>query len=104
MSAPAIQIEKLTLSFENGSKLFTNLTLSVEAGVTTCILGPSGCGKSTLLRLISGSQDYQFSGSISFTPSENSAVAWMGQDDLLLPWMSLMDNVLLGSKLKSSIR
>lgn len=103
MSAPAIQIEKLTLSFENGSKLFTNLTLSVEAGVTTCILGPSGCGKSTLLRLISGSQDYQFSGSISFTPSETSAVAWMGQDDLLLPWMSLTDNVLLGSKLRGEL-
>jgi len=103
VTAPSIQISELTLVFDNGKKLFGNLNLNIGAGLTTCILGPSGCGKSTLLRLISGATDFDVKGSVAFSPSEFSKVAWMGQDDLLLPWMTLSDNVLLGARLRGEI-
>ncbi|MCG6930131.1 MAG: ABC transporter ATP-binding protein [Desulfofustis sp.] len=103
VTAPAINISGLRLRFDSGKTLFDSLDLAIEAGLTTCILGPSGCGKSTLLRLISGSADFTVQGSISFLPESSNKVAWMGQDDLLLPWMSLIDNVMLGARLRGEI-
>lgn len=103
MTAPAIHISGLTLRFDNGKTLFDGLDLVIEAGLTTCILGPSGCGKSTLLRLLSGSTEFEEHGTISFHPEESNKVAWMGQDDLLLPWMSLIDNVMLGARLRGKV-
>ena len=103
VNAPSIEITNLTLRFDSGSSLFDNLSLDIGAGETTCILGPSGCGKSTLLRLISGSTGFTWGGRIDFNPPESSMVAWMGQDDLLLPWLSLIDNVLLGARLRGEL-
>lgn len=103
MTAPEIKISNLTLNFGNGKQLFDGLDLVIEAGLTTAILGPSGCGKSTLLRLLSGSTEFDASGDISFIPEESNKVAWMGQDDLLLPWMNLIDNVMLGAQLRGEV-
>ena len=103
MTAPTIKITDLTLRFGSGPPLFANLNLVIYAGQTTCILGPSGCGKSTLLRLISGASEFNIEGSVDFSPPESSRVAWMGQDDLLLPWLCLRDNVLLGAKLRGEL-
>ncbi len=103
MTAPSIQITGLSLEFANGEKLFSNLSLNIAAGLTTCILGPSGCGKSTLLRLISGATGFKVEGRVQFSPPASSKVAWMSQDDLLLPWMTLLDNVLLGARLRGEI-
>lgn len=102
MIVPAILLDNISLEFLDGKRLFAGLTFTVEAGRCTCILGPSGCGKSTLLRLISGSRDFTIGGTITFRPEPSTPVpcAWMGQNDLLLPWMNLLDNVLLGSKLR----
>ena len=103
MNAPTIQITDLTLRFGSDAPLFKNLNLDIVAGQTTCILGPSGCGKSTLLRLISGASGFNIKGEVNFNPPESSRVAWMGQDDLLLPWLNLRDNVLLGAKLRGEL-
>jgi putative hydroxymethylpyrimidine transport system ATP-binding protein len=103
VTAPAINISGLTLRFDTGKKLFDGLDLIVEAAMTTCILGPSGCGKSTLLRLLSGSTEFAVEGDITFRPKTSHKVAWMGQDDLLLPWMSLIDNVMLGARLRGEV-
>ena len=103
MTAPTIQIRDLTLRFGSDAPLFENLSLDIAAGKTTCILGPSGCGKSTLLRFISGATGFDSQGTVEFSPSESSMVAWMGQDDLLLPWMSLIDNVTLGARLRGEL-
>lgn len=68
------------------------------------MLGPSGCGKSTLLKLISGSNAVPYEGQISFGADKQKKevpVGWMAQEDLLLPWLSVLDNVLLGAKLRN---
>ena len=103
MKAPTIQINDLTLRFGSAVPLFDHLNLDIVAGKTTCILGPSGCGKSTLLRLLSGASEFDSEGTVEFNPMESSMVAWMGQDDLLLPWLSLIDNVLLGARLRGEL-
>lgn len=71
-------------------------SLDLAAGETVAILGSSGCGKSTLLRLIAGLLPEQ--------PSPLSGkVAWMAQQDLLLPWLSLQENILLGARLRGEV-
>lgn len=86
----------------SGTPLFDDLNLSIATGKTTCILGPSGCGKSTLLKLIASNPDIDYSGTITFS-SPDQEVSWMGQNDLLLPWMTLHDNVMLGAHLRGEV-
>lgn len=67
------------------------ITLSLAKGQWLSILGRSGVGKTTLLRLIAGLED-----SAPLTPS----LAYMIQQDCLLPWLSIFDNVGLGFRLR----
>ena len=104
LSAPNIHLENISFSFSD-QVIFSGLDFEVKAGQWTCILGPSGCGKSTLLRLISGIFRDGLSGRVSFDGKESPAAttALMAQKDLLLPWLSVIDNVLLGDRLRGSI-
>ncbi|MGD9948043.1 MAG: ABC transporter ATP-binding protein [Desulfobulbus sp.] len=102
--APEIVFDRVNLGFD-GKPLFQDLSLTLTGGRTTCILGPSGCGKSTLLKLITGVSTLPYTGSVRFSPTleEPHKVAWMGQNDLLLPWFTLLDNVLLGARLRHEV-
>ena len=103
-TAPEIKIENLSFGY-NGSLLFENFSFSIAAGRWTCLLGPSGCGKSTLLRVISGSLTKGIYGRILFDgqPRKQGQVAWMAQKDLLLPWLPVLENVLLGARLRGTL-
>ncbi len=82
--------------------LFDGLSLTLKAGVTTCLLGSSGIGKSSLLRLIAGLGPVA-AGSRVWCGDGGPVVeriAYMDQRDLLLPWLSVLDNVTLGSRLR----
>lgn len=96
---PSIQLLDAALSF-GGRPVFAGLSLRVPAGRTTCLLGPSGVGKSSLLRLIAGLT--QGDGTVAADDGQPlpGRIAWMGQQDLLLPWASVLDNVLLGVRLR----
>jgi putative hydroxymethylpyrimidine transport system ATP-binding protein len=104
MAAPAIIFDRVSLSFA-GQILFQNLSFTVEGGGCTCLLGPSGCGKSTILKMISGHSSLAYTGEIRFTGAENHGreTAWMAQDDLLLPWLKVLENVLLGARLRGEV-
>lgn len=75
-----------------------DIQLSVETNEFTAIVGPSGCGKTTLLKIIAGLVE-PTSGSVSVDgrevqgPSADTGIAF--QTSLLLPWRSVLDNVLL---------
>ena len=101
--APAVQIAKAAVVFD-GEELFTDLNLTLEAGRITCLLGPSGVGKSTLLRFIAGLAE-EASGQVTLSDGGPVApkLAYMAQHDLLLPWLSARDNVLLGARLRSQM-
>lgn len=87
----------------NGTPLFAPLCLHLDAGRWTCLLGGSGVGKSTLLRLISGLKTGAvFDGEVTADDCAPIAprVAYMAQDDLLLPWADVSRNILLGARLR----
>lgn len=101
--APGLSIKHAYAGWEN-TQLFDDLSLDLSGGLWTCLLGPSGVGKSMLLRMILGlAQDGVDSrGDII---CENAGlvsehVSYMAQQDLLLPWLSIIDNVCLGAKLR----
>lgn len=101
---PAVDLEVKSLSID-GYQLFDDLRLELPAGQWTCLLGRSGSGKSTLLRLLCGLQTVPGDG-FSVTLSDGSDIsrqtAWMAQQDLLLPWCTALDNVLLGARLRGN--
>ncbi|MCY4479536.1 MAG: ABC transporter ATP-binding protein [Rhodospirillales bacterium] len=77
--------------------LFDGLELALERGRWTCLLGPSGVGKSSLLRVIAGLERLE-SGNLSVLGG--ASVAYMAQQDLLMPWLSALGNVCLGARLR----
>lgn len=83
--------------------LFDDVAVTLGAGQWTCLLGRSGVGKSTVLRLILGLETVgRFVGTIAADdgqPIEGRA-SYMAQTDLLLPWISLRENVVLGARLR----
>jgi putative hydroxymethylpyrimidine transport system ATP-binding protein len=103
-NAPNIRLENVSFAFP-GVPLFSSLNFEIQGGKWTCLLGPSGCGKSTLLRLISGSLRQGFSGSVRFggLKDPQGQTAWMSQKDLLLPWLTVLNNVLLGARLRGEV-
>ena len=74
------------------------IDLEIDEGEFVAVLGRSGCGKSTLLRLISGllpttSGEVRVSGERVTGPRRD--IAMMFQKPALLPWRTVLDNVLL---------
>jgi putative hydroxymethylpyrimidine transport system ATP-binding protein len=101
-SAPEVTLGVPRLAW-GGQAVFVNLRFRLEAGRWTCLLGPSGVGKTTLVRLIAGLE----SGALVATDDGRplrGRVALMAQQDLLLPWLSARENVLLGYRLRSQGR
>ncbi len=95
-----VVVESLGLAF-GGQSLFDGLSTRFPAGEISCLLGPSGVGKSTLLRVIAG-LEAPAAGKVSAGGAGSLAglCAYMDQSDLLLPWLSARDNVLLGARLR----
>lgn len=89
-----------------GRVLFDDLSITLAAGVFTCLLGPSGVGKTTLLRLIAGLAPEGATATVSCGDGRpiGGRIAYMAQQDLLLPWLSVLDNVLLGARLRGEPR
>jgi ABC-type nitrate/sulfonate/bicarbonate transport system ATPase subunit len=85
------------------SVVLDKLDFCQEEGQFISIVGPSGCGKSTFLELLCG-VSLPDSGSIHFAGNEitgkTGILGYMPQDDLLFPWLNVMQNILLPVKVK----
>jgi NitT/TauT family transport system ATP-binding protein len=71
--------------------VFKDFSLAVKAGKINCIVGPSGCGKTSILNLLSGLLK-PYRGQLN---TADERVAYIFQEDRLLPWETVYDNVRL---------
>jgi putative hydroxymethylpyrimidine transport system ATP-binding protein len=106
---PHITITGLELRYHHAqSPIIKGLNLTLAAGKWTCLLGQSGCGKTTLLRYLAGTskKEIQIDGivqinrQLSTTPIDGLTgnIAYMAQQDLLFPWLSVVDNVCVAER------
>jgi len=78
-------------------QVLSDFDLSIERGSFVAIVGRSGCGKSTLLRLVAGLEEPS-SGVLEKRAADGGSLDTriMFQDARLLPWKSVLQNVMLG--------
>lgn len=92
-----LTIKDLSITFED-KKILDHLNLTIQDHEFVAILGPSGCGKSTLLNIIAGILKPD-AGEVKVEGGHSSHFAYMPQEDLLLPWKTILDNVTLYGKI-----
>lgn len=107
MLPPAIEIHNAHLQFAD-QILFDGLHCYLPAGKTTCLLGRSGIGKTTLLRLLAGFTHNSAYHSAQVITSDNKSlshrISYMAQTDLLMPWLTVLENILLGYRLRQTVK
>jgi ABC-type nitrate/sulfonate/bicarbonate transport system ATPase subunit len=97
-----LKIDKISKDFST-QKIINNLSLEVKEGEFVSLLGPSGSGKSTLFHMIGGiiSPD---EGKIylddKVTNGQRGLISYMPQSPSLMPWRTVLQNVLLGQELQ----
>lgn len=89
----------------NGKDIVTlrDTSLAIEEGRFASIIGPSGCGKSTLFHIIAGLMAP--TSGIVRADGENIVckaghVGYMLQKDMLLPWRTILENIILGMEIR----
>lgn len=101
-------LKNVSYSFKNQKKqekkVISNLNMEIAGGEFVSLIGKSGTGKSTILRLITGLLK-QDEGEISINghPVSLGDVGYMPQRDLLLPWRTIIDNIMLVSEINKDI-
>ncbi|MDR4317084.1 ABC transporter-like protein [Niallia circulans] len=92
-----IELKEVAKSFGT-NEVLSNINLSLEQESFTAIVGRSGCGKSTLLRVIA-KLEQPSKGSLLFSGEEEREpkIRIMFQDDRLLPWKNIIQNIELGA-------
>jgi NitT/TauT family transport system ATP-binding protein len=80
--------------YPTGTQALDGLSLAFPRGGVTAIVGPSGCGKSTALAILAGLQK-PTTGEATFAIEEDGRhrLSMVFQQDTLLPWLTVEDNV-----------
>lgn len=94
----AINVQHLRKEFDSGDDVVVALedaSFEVSGHAFVSVVGPSGCGKSTLLNILSGI-DAPTSGLAEITndAGERARIGYVFQAARLLPWRTVMDNLL----------
>lgn len=101
-----VHLEQVGMAFRTPGRLFravAPLDLQIGAGRFVSLVGPSGCGKSTLFNIIAGLL-HPTEGRVLIDGEDATGtigcVGYMLQKDLLLPWRTVLDNVILGMEIQ----
>ena len=107
---PLIEFRGVAKHFFVGGELrpaVEGVDLDVRPGEIVTLVGPSGCGKSTLLNMAAGLFG-PTRGSVRYREADvsglNHAVGYMTQQDHLLPWRSVIDNIVLPLEVRGEPR
>ena len=97
-----IKLQSVSRIFPKTKTGLGTTNLEFKEGEWVTLLGPSGCGKSTLLRLIAG-LEHVTEGMVERShPKEH--IGFVFQDSALLPWLNVLENVILPLVLKGMPR
>src|SRR5258706_4509633 len=103
-----LEYRDVTMRFAQSAGPLTavsGVSIAVRDGEVVSLIGPSGCGKSTLLNIGSGltapSEGQAFVDG-ERVEGPNAHVAFMLQKDLLLPWRSVVENVMFGVEIQGA--
>jgi NitT/TauT family transport system ATP-binding protein len=105
-----IEIENVSRHFVSRDRdrvaALSNVSISVHRNEFVCLVGPSGCGKSTLLRLVGGLLPVSqgrvlIDGKLVAEPRAETGIVF--QSPTLLPWASVLDNVLFPLKMMKRV-
>ncbi len=110
MTAEAIAVRGLSKHYPTRDGRITALqaiTFSVREGEFVAVVGPSGCGKSTLLKILAGlmpptTGEAVLGGTPISGPRRDIGVVF--QSPVLVPWRTVLDNVLLPADVQGSDR
>jgi ABC-type nitrate/sulfonate/bicarbonate transport system ATPase subunit len=104
--AAKVHLDRIGMAFTTPGGMFRAvepLTLEIESGRFISLVGPSGCGKSTLFNIIAGLLQ-PTEGRVLIDGEDATGtigrVGYMLQKDLLLPWRTVLDNVILGMEIQ----
>ncbi len=84
-----LELENISFSYKEGTNLIKDISFSLEKNEFLSIVGSSGCGKSTIIKLIAGIEKAE-KGNI-----KGLSTGYMPQRDLLLPWRTVLENIML---------
>ncbi|WP_024805598.1 ABC transporter ATP-binding protein [Nocardia sp. BMG51109] len=99
-AAPSLVLERVGLTFGNGTHALRDVDFAVRPGEFVSLVGPSGCGKSTLLRLAAGFER-PTSGTVDVATGR---LGYIFQEATLLAWRSVLANVELPAELAGADR
>ena len=95
--------------FAAGTTALEAIDLDVRRGEFLSLVGPSGCGKSTLLRIIAGLVEPSSGGRRLALETDrrgripSGRIGFVFQDPTLMPWSTVIDNVLLPFRLAGRV-
>ena len=105
-SAPKLDVDSVSKEFTTPGGVFQALapvTLAIPQGRFVSLIGPSGCGKTTIFNIIAGLLE-PTGGRVLIDGVDATGtigrVGYMLQKDLLLPWRTVLDNVILGMEIQ----
>lgn len=102
-----IVVKDASYSFDNHVRAIDRMSFDVRPGEFVVIVGPSGCGKTTIQNIIAGLIPKQ-EGTVTIGGREPQAgrkeVAYMFAQDALLPWRTVLGNVMFGVETRSGGR
>ena len=106
-----IALDKISRSFPQPDgrtrSVLEPVSLQIDSGRFVSLIGPSGCGKSTIFNIIAGLLEPS-SGRVLIDGEDATGtigrVGYMLQKDLLLPWRTVLDNVVLGMEIQGMKR
>jgi ABC-type nitrate/sulfonate/bicarbonate transport system, ATPase component len=91
--------KKFAINTSREIEALTDINLSVNDHEFVSLIGPSGCGKTTLLKIIANLVK-QDSGQITFAGKQAPKAILVFQDQGLLPWLNVLENICLGLELQ----